>query len=309
MTDELSPDPRADTGSTDPPAVSVPVIDAHHHLWDPARAEYPWMTSELDPIRRAFGPDDLRPELERHGIAATVVVQTRSSLDESRELLATAAHETFIAGVVAWVDLSARDVAEVIAGLRTGAGGDWLIGVRHQVHDEPDPDWLRRPDVRRGLAAVEAAGLAFDLLVRARELPAAVDTCRRFPTLRFVLDHLAKPPIAVGDLTQWGRAIIPLAELPNVTAKISGLVTEADWRSWSIDDLRHPIELAVDAFGPRRLMLGSDWPVCLLAGSYADVREAALDLLAELPGNELSEITGGTALRTYRLHMPVVDAG
>ena len=285
------------------PAASVPMIDAHHHLWDPARADYPWMTRELDPIRRAFGPGDLRPELEQHGIAATVLVQARSSLDESRELLAVAAQEPFIAGVVAWVDLCARDVGEVIAELRTGVGGDRLLGVTHQVHDEPDPDWLCRADVRRGLAAVQAAGLAFDLLVRARELPAAIDTCRRFPALRFVLDHLAKPPIAAGDLTEWGRAIIPLAELPNVTAKLSGLVTQADWRSWSIDDLRHPVELAVDAFGPQRLMLGSDWPVCLLAGTYADVREAALDLLADLPAHELAEVTGGTAIRTYRLRL------
>ena len=282
----------------------LPRIDAHHHFWE--RAEYPWMTDEMAVIRRAFGPDDLRAELDAQGIDASVVVQTRTSLDESHELLAIAADQPFVAGVVAWVDLTAADVADVIAGLRIGPGGQRLVGIRHLVHDEPDPDWLLRADVRRGLAAVEAAGLAFDLLVRSRELPAAFATARRFPRLSLVLDHLAKPPIASGDITAWARGLLPLAELPNVSAKISGLVTEAAWHSWSIDDLRQPVELAVDAFGPHRLMLGSDWPVCLLAGTYADIRAATLELLAELPPHDLDEIMGGTAVRVYHLatHAP-----
>lgn len=281
----------------------VPAIDAHQHFWDPARADYPFLTDELAAIRRAFGPDDLRPHLLAEGIERTLLVQTRSSLEETRELLALADREPFIGGVVGWVDLADPDVAGSIAELQASPGGEHLVAIRHQVHDEPDPDWLRRPDVRRGLAAVEAADLAFDLLVRTRELPAAIETVRAFPGLRFVLDHLAKPPLASGDLSAWGPLILHLAELPNVTAKVSGLVTEADWRSWSIDDLRGPVELAVDAFGASRLMLGSDWPVCLLAGAYGDVLGATRELLAELPVAEREDILGATAARVYRLPM------
>ncbi len=160
---------------------------------------------------------------------------------------------------------------------------------------------MLRADVRRGLAAVEAANLVFDLQVRTRELAAAGEVCAAFPGLRFVLDHLGRPPIASGDLSTWGRALLPLAELPNVSAKISGLVTEADWLTWSIDDLRDPVELAVDAFGPHRLMLGSDWPLCLLAGSYTDVVDSVRYLLAELPAHEQDQIRGLTAVRVYRL--------
>ncbi|CAN5676165.1 amidohydrolase family protein [soil metagenome] len=278
-----------------------PAIDAHQHFWDPARVDYAFLTDELEPIRRAFGPDDLRPHLATEGIAATLLVQTRSSLDETREFLVLAALEPFIGGVVGWVDLTAADVAHALAVLRASPVGEHLLAIRHQVHDEPDADWLRRSDVRRGLAAVEAADLAYDLLVRTREMPAAIDTVRAFPGLRFVLDHLAKPPIASGDLSAWAPAILALAELPNVTAKISGLVTEADWRSWSIDDLRGPVELVVDAFGPSRLMLGSDWPVCLLAGAYGDVLGATRELLAELSAADRDDILGATAARAYRI--------
>lgn len=279
-------------------------MDAHQHFWDPGRADYAFLTDELSAIRRPFEPDQLRPELTRAGVELTVLVQTRSSMAETREFLATAQEERFVGGVVGWVDLTASDVARRIEELREAPGGDYLVGIRHQVHDEPDPGWLLRDDVQRGLAIVGEAGLAYDLLVRTRELPAAVETCRVLPDVRFVLDHLAKPPIVSGDLSVWGRELLRLAELPNVTAKISGLVTEAEWNSWSIDDLRHPVDLAVEAFGPSRLMLGSDWPVCLLAGTYSDVRGAAVGLLSELPPHQFDEIDGGTAMRVYRLQRP-----
>jgi L-fuconolactonase len=281
--------------------LTLPTIDAHHYFWDPGRREYPWLSGDLADLQRAFGPDDLQPELESEGITGSILIQTLPSLEETRELLAVAQDTPFILGVVGWVDLSAPDVAAAITGLRDGPGGERLVGLRHRVHDEVDADWLVRDDVRRGLAAVAAAGLAFDLTVRTRELPAAIATARALPGLRFVLDHLARPPIASGDLTTWGRALLAMAELPNVSAKLSGLVIEADRRTWSIDDLRHPVELAVDAFGPRRLMLGSDWPVCLLAGSYSDAIAPLRYLVAELPAHEQAEIHGGTAARVYRL--------
>jgi L-fuconolactonase len=207
----------------------------------------------------------------------------------------------WVLGVIGWVDLSAADVDEHIAHLRAQPGGWLLVGVRHRVHDEADPDWLARPDVRRGLSAVARAGLVFDLQVHTRELPAALDACRATPGLSFVLDHLACPPIASGDLSTWGRALLPLAELSHVSAKLSGLVTEADWHTWSIDDLRHPVELALDTFGPHRLMLGSDWPTCLLAGAYSDAIDTIRYLVAELPQHQQDEIRGGTAVHVYRL--------
>jgi L-fuconolactonase len=288
---------------------TVPRIDAHHHFWDPARAKYPFLTDDLKAIRRKFGPADLLPELMREGIDGTVLVQTRSSMDETREFLATAAATPFVAGVVGWVDLTAPDAADAIADLRSGTGGERLVGIRHQVHDEPDAAWLLRDDVARGLAAVEEAGLAYDLLVRTRELPAAAAVAKAFPELRFVLDHLGKPPIAGRDLREWSKAIRPLGKLPNVTAKVSGLVTEAVWDDWSLDDLRDAVDIAMRSFGPRRLMIGSDWPVCLLAGSYADVVAAGRQLLvrrqflARSSRRDQGDVLGGTAIRTYRLEL------
>jgi L-fuconolactonase len=279
-------------------------VDAHHHFWDPGRAEYAFLTDDRDAVRRAFGPWDLAPDLAAEGIGWTVLVQARPSEDETVELLAMAARVPFVAGVVGWVDLTAPDVPAALARLRALPGGQRLVGIRHQVEGEPDARWLLRDDVRRGLLAVGAAGLAYDLLVTTRELPAAVEVCRSLPGVRFVLDHLAKPPIAEGDLSTWGRGILELAELPNVHAKISGLVTEADWRAWSMDDLRHPVELAVDAFGSRRLMLGSDWPLCLLAGTYAEVVGSVREMLSELAPHEQDDILGGTATRVYRLRPP-----
>jgi L-fuconolactonase len=288
---------------------SFPRIDAHQHFWDPERAEYPFLTDELKAIRRKFGPADLLPELMREGFDGTVLVQTRSSMDETREFLETAAATPFVLGVVGWVDLTAPDVADAIADLRAGTGGKRLVGIRHQVHDEPDPEWLLRDDVARGLAAVEASGLAYDLLVRTRELPAAAAVAKAFPELRFVLDHLGKPPLASRDLRAWSKAIRPLGKLPNVTAKVSGLVTEANWDDWSIEDLRDAIDIGLRSFGPRRLMIGSDWPVCLLAGSYEKVLGVSRELLgrqhflARRTREDRDDMLGGTAMRTYRLEL------
>lgn len=277
------------------------VVDAHQHFWDPARAEYPWLTEALAPLRRAFGPDDLRGPLRDAGVDRTVLVQTRSSLEESRELLALAQATDFVAGVVAWVDLAAEDVAGEVAALRAGPGGDLLVGIRHQAHDEPDPDWLLRDDVQRGLAAVAEAGLVYDLLVRTRELPAALAAVRRHPALRFVVDHVAKPPIATGELEPWTEALAPLARHEHVACKLSGIVTEADWARWTVADLRPCVERALDWFGPGRLLYGSDWPVCLLAASYGEVKAALDEALAPLAPAERERIFGGTAVALYRL--------
>jgi L-fuconolactonase len=279
------------------------VIDAHHHFWgSPNPVDHPWMTDELAAIRRPFGPDDLRPLLEAGGVASTVLVQTRSSLAESRELLATAERCGFVAGVVAWVDLTAPDVARQISELRAGRGGDRLVGVRHQVHDEADPHWLLRDDVLAGLDAVARAGLVYDLLVREPQLPAALDCARRLPHLALVLDHIAKPRIAAGPADQsWAAAMAPFADLGNVACKVSGMVTEADWRSWRRSDLAPYVERVAGWFGDDRLVFGSDWPVCLLAADYGTVLATARELLASRPPEALDAIFGGNAARIYGL--------
>jgi L-fuconolactonase len=189
-------------------------------------------------------------------------------------------------------------VADRAAALQAAPGGKHLVGLHHPVAAEPDPASLLRPEVRRGLAADASARLAVDLELSERELPSAYETCRSLPELRCVIDHLVSPPLAPGDLSAWGRELLPLAELHNVSAKVPGLVTQAERRTVSIDDLRHPVELAVDAFGADRTMSGSEWPHCLLAGSYVDVIRC---LLSELPAHEVDAIEGATAVRVYRL--------
>ena len=265
------------------------IVDAHQHFWDPALADYPWLADDAEALRRRFGPDDLAPLLDEHGVDGTVVVQARASLDETRMLLELAAATPFVLGVVGWVDLTDDDVARTLAGL-DGA----LVGVRHQVHDEPDPRWLLRSDVQRGIAALGEAGLAYDLLVRAAELPAAVETARRHPDVRFVLDHVGKPPLRSGELGSWADGVASLAELPNVTCKLSGLFTEAEPGA----ALAPTVARALHWFGPERCMFGSDWPVCLLAADYG----AALELVCStVPERDRDAVLAGTAIRTYGL--------
>jgi L-fuconolactonase len=249
------------------------IVDAHQHFWDPARADYPWMTDELAALRRRFGPEDLAPLLDAHGVRGTLLVQARGSLDETRTLLEIAAATPFVLGVVGWVDLT----GEVEGAL------DGLVGVRHQVEDEPDPGWLLRADVQRGIAAVGEAGLVFDLLVQEAQLPAAVETVRRHPEVRFVLDHVAKRPREDGD---WTKGVAALSDLPNVACKLSGLFTAADPVG--------TVERALRWFGAERCMFGSDWPVCLLAGGYGET-------LAVVGDDK--DVLAGTAIRTYGLEV------
>jgi L-fuconolactonase len=277
------------------------IVDAHHHFWDPAQADYPWLTEDLALIRRAFGPADLEPVLRANGVDASVLVQTRSSLDETVEFLAIADAAGFVRGVVGWVDLTDSGVADTIAALREQPGGKRLVGIRHQAHDEPDPDWLMRDDVVRGIEAVGRAGLAYDLLVRSRELPAALALARRLPDVRFVIDHVAKPPIASGELEPWASRLAPFLELEHVACKVSGMVTEANWSAWTPADLQPYVDQVLEVFGSDRLLFGSDWPVCLLAASYDRVLNAARSTLATLSDDDRGKVLGGSAARVYRL--------
>ncbi|MFI0818481.1 amidohydrolase family protein [Streptomyces sp. NPDC021098] len=277
-------------------------IDAHHHLWDLSRRPQPWMDGPwADPIARTVTAADLLPHLDAHGIGATVVVQSSSSYDETRELLALAGASDRIAGVVGWADLTDPELSAVLAALAAGPGGDRLVGLRHQVQDEPDPDWLARPDVRRGLAAAADAGLVYDLLVTPRELPAAIAAVRELPEVRFVLDHAAKPPIASGDREPWTGLLTRLAALPNVDCKLSGLVTEADWSTWKPEQVLPYAHHVLEAFGPDRVLFGSDWPVCELAATYADVVALADQATADLTTPERAAVFATTATRTYGL--------
>ena len=280
--------------------MSVPVIDAHHHFWEPARFDYPWMQGPaMAPLRRPFGPADLAPLIAANGIDATIVVQCCSSVEETESLLDIAEQTPFVVGVVGWVDLTDRAVEATLDRL---ASRPKLVGIRHQVHDEADPGWLLRPDVQRGLTAVFRHGLAYDLLVRTRELGPAIDVARLFPQGRFVLDHAAKPDIASGVAEAWQTGIARLAMQPNVWCKLSGLVTEADWRAWTADALLPAVRHVWNAFGEDRLIFGSDWPICLLAADYARVKRAAATCLRALGAND-SRIWGANAIAAYRLKL------
>ncbi|WP_327748181.1 amidohydrolase family protein [Streptomyces europaeiscabiei] len=278
------------------------VIDAHHHVWDLSLRDQDWITGrELAPLRRDFTLADLEPAARAAGVTATVLVQTIDVPEETPEFLALAQDSDLVAGVVGWTDLTSPDVTHALEALREGPGGEHLVGIRHQVQGESDPRWLMRPDVLRGLAAVAEAGLVYDLVVRPHQLAAAHEAAQLLPGLTFVLDHAGKPPIATGELRPWADAVRLLASLPNTVCKLSGMVTEADWGEWSVEDLRPYADTVLDAFGPRRLMFGSDWPVCRLATTYAEVIATARELTASLHPAERHEVFNRTALRTYGL--------
>lgn len=282
-------------------------VDAHHHVWDLSVREQDWITGpELRPLRRDFGIDDLVPEAVAASVDRTVLVQTVTVAEETPEFLALAAGHDLVAGVVGWTDLTRPDVADELARLRQLPGGRYLKGIRHQVQGEPDPEWLLRPDVRRGLAAVADAGLVYDLIVLPHQLPACVRAAAALPGLTFVLDHLGKPPLAAGPPEPWASGIRALGELPNTVCKVSGLVTEMDralWggTTWPLAPLRPWWDTALEAFGPGRLMFGSDWPVCTVAATYAQVAYLAGALAIELGPDEHGQFFEGTATRVYGL--------
>jgi L-fuconolactonase len=273
-------------------------IDAHQHFWrhDPVRDS--WISDEMAVLRRDFLPQELEGVLRAAGMDGCVAVQADTSEDETLFLLDLATHHDVVRGVVGWVDLCAPDVE---ARLEHFAACPRLCGIRHIVQAEAD-DYLTRDDVVRGIAAVGAAGLAYDILVHARQLPAARSLVERLAAdQRLVVDHIAKPDIAAGTMEPWARHMRALAEHANVWCKVSGMVTEADWAGWRSEDLRPYLDVVFEAFGPGRLLFGSDWPVCLLAAKYADVVGVVEDYAAQLGEDERAAIFGGNARRFYRL--------
>jgi L-fuconolactonase len=280
---------------------SPPRIDAHVHLWDLSVRDQPWTTGAFAPLHRSFALGDVSGDLARAAVDGVVLVQALPLLDETRELLATAAGDALVKGVVGWIDLTATNVEEELSALKNGPWGDQLVGIRHLVQSETDARWLCRDDVRSGLAAVADAGLVYDLLILGAQLPAAVETVAALPQLQFILDHLAKPNISSSGLEPWGTGIRALASLPNAACKLSGMVTEADWKLWRVEDLRPYAELALDAFGVERMLFGSDWPVCTLAASYTEVVEAAAQLTEHMTPSERDAVFGGNAQRLYNV--------
>jgi len=292
------------------PAAGVPVIDSHQHFWDLSAHDQPWLASDpvLAPLLRNFAPADLAPLAAAEGVMASVVVQTVTDSWETPELLALAAKPGLVAGVVGWADLTAPGIADVLAELRELPGGDLLAGIRHPVLVEPDPDWLARPDVLRGLAAVAAAGLAYDIVGEPRHLPAAVTAATHLPQLTFVLDHLGNPDVSPGASPSasqpWASAVTRLAALPNTTAKLSGILgvpAPPGTGTGSVAHLRPYYDFVLSEFGPDRLMFGSDWPPCTLDASYDQVCAVARSLTAGLSDSEQEAIFSRTARRAYRL--------
>ena len=273
-------------------------IDAHQHFWNYDPREYQWIDETMTPLRRDFLPADLQDELEREGFQGSVAVQARQSLQETRWLLELAAQSPFILGVVGWVELRSPQAG---AHLKQLAQNPKLVGIRHIVQSEPDDRFLLQPDFLRGISLLAEFDLAYDILIYPKHLTVAAEFVRRFPEQRFVLDHLAKPEIKSGTINVWKKGIAELAAYPNVYCKLSGLVTEADWNRWKPEDMRPYLDVAFERFGANRLMIGSDWPVCTLAGSYARVLGLVKDYLSGHSEQEREAILGGNAKRFWRL--------
>lgn len=279
-------------------------IDSHHHLWTRAVTPQTWLNQDMVAIDRDFEVSDLETTVGDRA-DRTVLVQTAATIEETERFLDLAKATPLIGAVVGWADLTAPDLTDTLDRLRSSGHGAWLRGIRHQVQDEADPCWLERPDVLRGLRTLGEHGLVYDLLTLPHQLPAAITAVRQLPEVRFVLDHLSKPPIAAiaaGDrdaLRTWSADLGRLAALPNVSAKLSGLVTEADWTRWTIADIRPIVDVAIETFGPTRLLVGSDWPVCLLAASYAQVDELHHELVAGLSPPDQDLVFGANAASLY----------
>ena len=272
-------------------------LDSHQHFWKYDATQYGWMKPEW-PIRRDLLPGDLEPLLARCGLDGAIAVQARQTLEESRWLLELADAHPLIQGVVGWVDLRSERVEEQLARF---AAHPRFVGVRHVVQDEPDDNFLLRPEFVRGIRALRQFQLRYDLLIFPKQLPAAIELVRRFPEQPFVLDHLAKPFIRDGVLSPWREQIHTLAAAPNVCCKISGLVTEAHWQHWRAADFRPYLDVVFAAFGPERLLFGSDWPVSLLAATYEQSFGLVNDYLAQFPATTRDQILGGNAAKFYGL--------
>jgi L-fucono-1,5-lactonase len=274
------------------------IVDSHQHFWQVGRFEYPWMSSDVPALYRDYLPPALKPILRQNDIGSTVLVQASNSLSESQWLLGLADRYSFIAGVVGWLDLMDAQLEQQLAALTKNPK---FKGVRHLVESEPEDDWLIQPAVLQGLKTLASRGITYDLLVHTRHLRHVRTVAESCPELSLVVDHMAKPPIATGAISEWARELKEVAAFPNVFCKLSGLVTEANHKTWKTADLRPFVECALELFGPQRLMFGSDFPVCLLAAPYERVLGSFQDLLKELDDEDQDGIFKENARNFYRL--------
>ena len=273
-------------------------IDSHQHFWDYNPKDYPWITDKLAHIRRSFLPPDLEPELKAAGLDACIAVQARQSLEENRFLLRLADQYPFIKGVVGWVDLRANNVEQQ---LQQFAPHPKFVGVRHVAQDEPDDRFLVGKDFLRGISKLKQFDLAYDILIFPKQLPAAIELANKFPDQRFVLDHLAKPNIREKATEPWKTHVRELSKATNVLCKVSGMVTEARWDAWKKQDFFPYLDIVAEAFGMERLMFGSDWPVCLLAGSHASVHGIVADWLRASGKDRREHVLGDTCAAFYKV--------
>ena len=273
-------------------------IDSHQHFWVYDSGQYPWMTDELGALRSDHLPNDLREEFDQVGLDGSVVVQARQSLEESRWLLELADQNELIKGVVGWVDLRSESVEELLADF---AAHPKFVGVRHVVQDEPDANFMLLPEFVRGIAKLKEFGLSYDILIFPKQLPAAIELVKQFPEQPFVLDHIAKPLIKDGVVSPWDEQIRELSKFENLTCKVSGMVTEANWIGWQPTDFRPYLDVVFEAYGEDRVMYGSDWPVCKLAGSYGQVYGLAEEDVRSFSAEAREKFFGGVASAFYGL--------
>jgi L-fuconolactonase len=273
-------------------------IDAHQHFWRYNPDEYEWIDNSMSRLRRDFLPANLKAELDASGFDGAIAVQARQTLEETRWLLELAETSSHVLGVVGWVDLRSSEVRPQLAEF---ARNPKFLGVRHIVQSEPDDRFLLQPEFLRGIAALEEFDLTYDILIYPLHLPVAAEFVKHFPRQRFVLDHLAKPLIKSGSLQPWQTGIRELARHPNVFCKLSGLVTEADWKNWKPSDVEPYLDTAFECFGPERLMIGSDWPVCTVAASYSQVMNLVIEYLSQYPDAVRDAVLGGNAANFWKL--------
>lgn len=273
-------------------------IDSHQHFWKYNPVEYAWISEEMDILKKDYLPSDLSPELSKINFDGCIAVQARQTLEETEWLLKLASENDFIKGVVGWVDLRSKEVENQ---LKHFTQSEKLVGVRHVIHDEPDIDFMLRADFVKGLAKLEHFGLTYDLLLFPKHLENAIKLVSSFPRQKFILDHIAKPDIKRNNSFSWAREIKLLSRFPNVFCKLSGMVTEADWKKWRPADINPYLDVVLDAFGTHRVMIGSDWPVCKVAGEYQDVMGVVSSYINKLGKAEQDLILGQNAARVYKL--------
>jgi len=276
-------------------------IDSHHHVWDLSVRAQDWMTSpDFDPINKTILMKDFEPELAQNRIDYTVLVQTVTVPEETPEFLEIAATNPKVAGVVGWLDLE-QDIYSQLSEYLAHPGSKKLVAIRDQVQQKSDNKWLERPEVIKNLKYLGVKNLTYDLLTLPPQLASTIRAVKECPDTYFVLNHISKPYIAKGELEPWASNMKTLAKQENLAVKISGMVTEANWKNWTLDDFRPYVEVLLDAFGPKRLMFGSDWPVCLLAASYSQVINIAESLTSQLSKDEKEYFWSKTAINSYKL--------